>query len=364
MEINAVNIIPEFREADMQAIVNNNPLGDLKYRDFFPTQFNPSLTFASLETTVGAKVMADIVAMGSKAPRKGRLFPTKFTGEIPKIEIARDLTEKDLYALAQLRNAVSLYPNNASVKNQIINAIYEDPVFCVNGVNARLEWMAKQAASLGKYETTIANNAGGVAKVVVDFGVSSGNASVDWFAVDPSAAKGITDIMARQTAAQALGYKYAYAYMDLSTFNQFVKSSEVQEFCASFAQNALNITQQPTLEAVNIALSARNLPIIRIWDSYIQKESKAGVLVADTGWNAGSVLFAVEGDLGTTSYTLTDEFRLRFGDTMSQAISDNFILVKTFGFQDPIMVSTKATAFATPVLNNAKRNYILKTKLT
>ena len=62
MEINASNIITEFREADMQAIINANPLGDLAYRNYFPLQFNPSLTFASLETTVGAKVMADIAA--------------------------------------------------------------------------------------------------------------------------------------------------------------------------------------------------------------------------------------------------------------------------------------------------------------
>ena len=361
MEINASNIITEFREADMQAVVNNTTLGDLAYRNFFPTQFNPSLTFASLETTVGAKVMADIVAMGSKAPRKGRQFVTKFTGEIPKIEIARDMTEKDLYQLQQLRQAVALYPTNASVKNQLIKGIYEDAEFCTNGVNARLEWMAKQAASLGKYETTIANNSGGVANVKVDFGVSSGNATADWFAADPSAVKGITNIKSIVATAKAAGYSYASLVMDLLTFNQFVLQTEVQSYCASFASNALSIRPIPTLEQVNQALATQNLPTIRIWDSYIQTESKAGVLAADSGWNSGSVLFAVEGDLGSTMYTLTDEFRLRFGDTISQAVGDGFILVKSFGVQDPISVSTKATAFATPVLYNAKRNYILKT---
>ncbi len=44
--INAVNIVPEFREADLQFVVNNNPLGDLQYRNYFPLKFNT--TFLSL----------------------------------------------------------------------------------------------------------------------------------------------------------------------------------------------------------------------------------------------------------------------------------------------------------------------------
>ena len=59
MIINANNIIPEFSQANMNAIVSAYPLGDLQYRNFFPLSFNPSLSFGNLESAGSAKVMAD-----------------------------------------------------------------------------------------------------------------------------------------------------------------------------------------------------------------------------------------------------------------------------------------------------------------
>ena len=179
MIINANNIIPEFSQANMNAIVSAYPLGDLQYRNFFPLSFNPSLSFGNLESAGSAKVMADIVAIGSRAPRKGREFITAIKGEIPKIEIARDMNEKDLLTIQQLRQSVALFPNNAGIKNQLIDRIYEDIPFVIDGVNARMEWMAKQLVSTGVFTTSVTNNAGGVSNVKVDFGVTSKNAAKD-----------------------------------------------------------------------------------------------------------------------------------------------------------------------------------------
>ena len=75
--INAVNIVPEFREADLQFVVNNNPLGDLQYRNYFPLKFNTTLDWASIEKNTDNKVAAEIVAIGSKSPRKSRDFVEK-----------------------------------------------------------------------------------------------------------------------------------------------------------------------------------------------------------------------------------------------------------------------------------------------
>ena len=183
MNINANNIIPEFSQANMNAIIQAYPLGALLYRDFFPLEFNPNLTFSSMEGAEGAKIMADIVAIGSKAPRKGREFVENIKGEIPKVEIARDLNEKDLITIQQLRNSLAAYPTNAGIKAQLINKIYEDPQFCIDGVNARLEWMSKQLVSTGKYKTTATNN-GGVANVSADFRVRAQNALKKWADAD------------------------------------------------------------------------------------------------------------------------------------------------------------------------------------
>lgn len=362
MIINANNIVPEFSAANMSAIINGYTLGDLRYREFFPLQYNTDLTFSNLEATTSAKVMADIVSLGSKAPRKGRDFVAAIKGEMPKIEIARDIDEHDLIKIQQLRNAVQLNPNNQAIKNQMIDRIYGDSTFVLDGVNARLEHVAKQLVSTGKYTTTVANNSGGVAGVSVDFGVAVTNAAKDWFT--DATADPIKDIQAAQDLALTGGYRYGAIFMDQATANKLTGIKAVQEFVYGVANNG-GTTQffQPTLQQVNDRLAIYGLPQIIVWETFVGQETKAGTVSATNGWEPGNVLLSVDAQLGNTQYTTTPEFSMNFGTTTAQTVAEGFVLVKTFGVQDPILVSTKATAFALPVLNNTKKNRILKTKL-
>ena len=358
MNINANNIIPEFSLANMNAIIQAYPLGALLYRDFFPLLFNPNLTFSSMEGTVGAKVMADIVAIGSKAPRKGREFVENIKGDIPKVEIARDLNEKDLLTIQQLRNSVAAYPTNAGIKAQLIDKIYEDPQFCIDGVNARMEWMAKQLVSTGKYKTTTANN-NGVVNVSVDFKVKTQNALKKWTDAD---ANPVEEIEKYQEEAKAKGYSYTTITMSRATLNQVLKNKNTRAFVLGVPINATTILPDVRLEQLNAELAERGLPTIKVWESYVSVEGKNGEVTVANGWEEGNILFSTSAELGTTQYTTTPEFTMSFADVMSKSVKDNFILVNTFGHQDPILVSTKATAFATPVLNDSKRKLIIKTK--
>ena len=358
MNINANNIIPEFSQANMNAIIQAYPLGDLRYREYFPLEFNPNLTYSNIEGADGAKVMADIVAIGSKAPRKGRDFVENIKGEIPKIEIARDLNERDLLTIQQLRNSVATYPTNAGIKAQLIRKIYEDPQFCIDGVNARMEWMAKQLVSTGKYKTTTNNN-GGVVNVSVDFKVKTQNAIKKWADAD---ANPVEEIEKYQEEAKGKGYSYTTITMSRATLNQVLKNKNTRAFVLGVPINTTTILPDVRLEQLNAELVERGLPIIKVWESYVSVEGKNGEITVANGWEEGNVLFSTSALLGTTQYTTTPEFTMSFADVMSKSVKDNFILVNTFGHQDPILVSTKATAFATPVLNDSKRKLIIKTK--
>ena len=358
MNINANNIIPEFSQANMNAIIQAYPLGDLRYREYFPLEFNPNLTYSNIEGADGAKVMADIVAIGSKAPRKGRDFVENIKGEIPKVEIARDLNERDLLTIQQLRNSVAAYPTNAGIKAQLIRKIYEDPQFCIDGVNARMEWMAKQLVSTGKYKTTTTNN-GGVVNVSVDFKVKTQNALKKWAEAD---ANPVEEIEKYQEEAKGKGYSYTTITMSRATLNQVLKNKNTRAFVLGIPINATTILPDVRLEQLNAELAERGLPIIKVWESYVSVEGKNGEITVANGWEEGNVLFSTSALLGTTQYTTTPEFTMSFADVMSKSVKDNFILVNTFGHQDPILVSTKATAFATPVLNDSKRKLIIKTK--
>lgn len=358
MNINANNIIPEFSQANMNAIIQAYPLGELRYREYFPLVFNPYLRYSNIEGADGAKIMADIVAIGSKAPRKGREFVENIKGEIPKIEIARDLNEKDLLTIQQLRYAVNANPTNAGINNQLIEKIYEDPRFCIDGINARMEWMAKQLVSTGKYKTTATNN-GGVVNVSVDFKVKTQNALNKWADAD---ANPMEEIEKYQEEAKGKGYNYTTITMSRATLNQVLKNKNTRAFVLGVPINNTTILPDVSLEQLNAELAERGLPIIKIWESFISFEGKNGEVTVANGWEEGNILFSTSALLGTTQYTTTPEFTMDFADVMSKSIKDSFILVNTFGHQDPISVSTKATAFATPVLNDSKRKLIIKTK--
>ncbi|MDQ8748398.1 major capsid protein [Elizabethkingia miricola] len=364
--IHTNKLIQDFREVDFKYTVENNPLYDFKYEGYFPLLFRDGLTFGTLEAEASAKVMADIVAVGSKAPRKGRESVKSITGEIPKVEIAFDITEKDQIDLQKLRNAASNYPGNAALQGQLSDKIYGDAAKCIDGTNARMEWMAKQLASTGKYETTIDNNAGGVSKVKVDFGVKSQNAAFDWFAgnVDFATGKPLDEIRKVYNASLKAGKPLLYMWMDRLSFGQFVQFEQVQKFAASFIQQLTDNLNEPTLVQVNTALAAQGLPTIILWDSFMNAEAKSGVKTMQSGWTLGNILFSTSNTLGDTQYTITPEFNNQFPDVMSQAINRGFILVKSFGSQDPILVSTKGVAFATPVLRDPSKLLIVKTKLS
>lgn len=361
MIINANNIVQEFSQANMDAIVQAYPLGDLKYRNYFPLEFNPSLTFGNLESKGGAKVMADIVAIGSKAPAKGRDFVEAIKGEIPKIEIARDMNEKDLLTLQQLRQSVALYPRNAGIKNQMISKVYEDQPFVIDGINARMEWMAKQMVSTGKFKTTVANNSGGVSNVEINFGVTVQNAAKNW--LTDATADPAKELEAIQQTARGNGYQFVTMTLERNVLNAILNNVNTKAFVLGVPLNSSSVLPSISVEALNLQLGAKGLPLVNLWESYVSAETKAGTKGNINAWENGNIMLSIDTLLGTSQYTTSTEFSMSFGDTMAQSIKDDFILVKTFGSQDPIMVRTKGTAFAMPVLNNTKRNIILKTAI-
>lgn len=355
------NLIPEFKEAVLGARLEANPLSDLKYRNYFPTQFNTDLTFGNLEGESGAKVIAPIVALDSDVVLKGRDNTQAIKGEIPKVEVGRLKTERDFFRLNALRNAVQLNPNNQQVRNQLYNWIYDDAGFVVDSVNATMELMAKQLLSNGFY--TAANG------LKIDFGVTVQNSAADWYlagnqATDSAASKydPIKEIQNLQSAALAKGFRYQRMVMDLATFNQFIAATSVIKFSASFAQNSLGLAQMPTVQMVNTALQAQNLPVIEIWESYVNDEGQDGSLTAKSGWELGNIHLSGTADFGTTQYTISPEASVDLNET-SKITTNEFILVSTIGKAAPMQVLTKGTAFATPVLNSVGKRLILKTKL-
>ncbi|MGN6352823.1 MAG: major capsid protein [Parafilimonas sp.] len=360
--IKVTDLVSEFNKADLDAYIQAYTLGDLQFKTFFPSKYTTELTFKSLSAATGAKVAADVVSFDSRAPRKGRQLPSSVMGDIPKIYIEKFKKETDINIYKQLQQAAAR-TNNPQTVNALIEWIYGDSAAALDGVNAKMELLAKEAVSSGKYTLTPANNPGGVVtKAAVDFQIPNGNqtsASVAWSAANAATSDPVKDIKAIAQTARGKGFKLNYITMDMDTFNAMTASDKLQKFCAGFVNNALGLQTTPNLATVNSAFSAAGLPTIRVWDSYITVEGKDGALTSVTGWTAGNVVLSISPTFGDIQWTDTADSQVNIDDS-TKSFSD-FAMVKTYAEQNPISLVTLGIAYATPVLQNANQLFILKT---
>lgn len=380
-QVRAENIIPEFSQADFQEMVLHYNRPDLKYRDFFPLRFNPTLNFGNIERDTDANVMASVVAFGSRSPRASREFASTYKGKIPKVQLARDLDEEDMFNLRELRDGVTRQINIlrefptynadgtvslatqrqiASLGGTLAQEIYADPVFLRNSIDNRLEWMAKQIASTGLISLTVASNAKGVHKLDIDFKVTKENPSADWASgsSDP-----IKDIKRLRKQARAKGYNFNVMVTDGATLDLILSHDKIKEFVYGVVTNQNNQVAlvEPTLDQLNARLQVSGLPVIRTWDSSQVEENKKGVKVEAEGWRSGYILLSDTTELGDTRYTQNDDFFMNVdGSVVTKQVVDNMILVQQYGQTDPMILSSMAKAYAIPVMNNIKRKVILK----
>lgn len=348
-KIKASDLLGEvFSQANFQAFADGESgANDLQYRSLFPLQFNPSMDFKNIEGEESPLVMADIVGWGSRAPRKGRAYPSLASGELPKIEVARDKTERDLYIIQQLQNAFASSGSSA-IGNQIIDSVYDDVRFTINAINARLEGVAKALVSDGKFITTVDNNSGGVKKVEFDFGVSQVDVTGDvWSNAN-------ADPLADLAAYANKGYRLMV--MDGVTYNNFISNEKVKTAITGA------VVLEPTPAQLDAYLINKGLPAVRVWNTIVYNEKKSGDREEFQAWKEGRVYLSKLPTLGRTQYTTTAEFTQNFGVEVSKAVTDGLILTTVYGQVDPLGLSTKSVAYSVPVLNNAKSAVILKTE--
>src|SRR5690606_5887648 len=158
---------------------------------------------------------------------------------------------------------------------RVLDWRYDDQVFARNGVEARLEWLAKRIASTGKYKLTQINNEQGIQSTVdVDFAIPVGNqknAATDWS--DPNADI-LADIKAIKAAAKAANKPAPrFAWCEEETIDNLSNNIGIQKFVASYIINALGLNQEPNLETINAAMRRKGYPEFIVWKSEMVQEN-------------------------------------------------------------------------------------------
>jgi hypothetical protein len=329
------------------------------WASFFPVKNVLSLDYTTLIGEQSGRVAADVIAYDSSAPLKTRQVVSKLTGAIPKIAVKRKMSESDLNDYFMLSRMAD------TEQKQLLNMIWNDVDFVVDGVNARMEWMALQAVSKTVITLDTNNNNGIVTASNIDFQMPTANkkaASVVWSA-SASTTKPITDIKAVVKAGRDLGIKFQAILIHPDMYDYFVLSTETQTFLKSyFNLSAESVNILESVEAVNRVMTANSLPYFVKMEQSVGIESKAGVITYVNPFDSNYITFIPEMKLGDMlNGPIAEEIA-----PPKQVIQSKFgnILVSKYSEADPFAEFTKGETNAFPSWKNVNTCMSMKTTAT
>lgn len=350
-------------EKDMQAVINTYDLKPYYYPTLFPLKENYTLQWKALEAQVGLKIAGDLVARGASIDKKTRDAIARIQGDIPKIAIKRTKDENELNEYDIMVAMTSASPDLRA----LVEAWAEDTKYCWDGVANRLEWIALQTISLGKVTLTNDNNNSVISEFDVDYeidadqkvGFQTGSAS--W--ATSASAKPITkDFKAIVAKAKKKGISLKYAFMSVDTFAAFAQTEEVVKLCASFAANALGISQTPSLQQVNATMAGlaylRGLQIVII-DQDITIEKSDGARVTGNPFADNVVMFGESKVLGATYWKKPADMNVK-GSVSMKALNGH-TCIKKYSNEEPLEEVTIGLANAFPAWLSSGRSFLLDT---
>ncbi|MGL6039191.1 MAG: major capsid protein, partial [Soonwooa sp.] len=182
-----------------------------------------------------------------------------------------------------------------------------------------------------------------------------------WSATD---AKPVSDLVALKKSFRGGVINPRFAFMNLNTFSTFVENEEVIKKSASFAQNALSISQTPDLATVNSMLA--RTPFldglqIRIIDQDITVEINGERKTGNPFEN--DVVTLVESEtFGNTYWKKPIDMNLQGSAALK--VMNGPIMVKKFSTEEPVTEVTQGIANIFPAWNGSNKAVLLDTENT
>lgn len=351
-------------EKNMQATVDTFNLNPYYFPTIFPLKQTSSLTWKTLNTKVGLRIAADIVARGSRLSQKARNAVKRIEGDIIKIGVERKMDEEELQQYIELKK-------NATDADQVrlIEAWADDLEFCWTGLASRVEWMALyQMSHGGKIRVTSENNAHVVTTSDADYSIPAGNkrgAIVSW--INPTTAKpfsvDIKNIIKESRKPVNGGVRIKHAWLNQKTFNDLVETEECQKLCASYVANALNLQTIPGITEVNAL--GQKLPYLyglsfHVLDQDITFEFEDGTRVSGNPFADNVICFTENVVLGNT-FWVTPVGMFIQGSAAIKVMRE-FGMLKKFANENPEEEVTQGIANVFPAWAGSERAFFLDTK--
>ncbi len=370
------SLLKEMNDQSLEAYLSERTYEAQYWPTFFPLETVLSLSYQTLIGSNGRPVAADVVSFDSSAPEKSRPVVEKLSGNIPAIKIARAMLEKDLQEYDQLKRMAA----SDSRKTQILNLIYNDVDFCVEGSLARYEFLCLKALNQQAINLTSTNNVGRITETSIDFQMAAANKRViananvnrkwTYWESDASKPKPFTDIKLVKSVAKASGVILKYVIMNIDKFNEMLEADQVKDFCRPFSAYDKLIgdasSPVPTLDVVNRYLSSAGLPLLMVIDSSIRVENVDHTITTidpfteDSGGTDKFITFLANIPCGNLlSGPITEESHKVDQVTYAKKGS---VLISKFGETNPVKEFTVGQSNAFPSFPDIDTTYRLDTE--
>lgn len=341
----------------VQARLNLADATPFYFGRLFPVKKVNGFVWRTLANQLEKKnVAADLHSDNATVVRKRRPIFESAKGDIPFISISREMTRREIkeyqteLAFAQDADATEL-----------VQYWGNDIDFCFNGVQSELEYIAlKLLSGAGKLEFTTTTNATYANEFDLDYDVDPEmkvKTSSNW--ANKTSADIIGDLRGFIKLAKDNKLNPKFAFVNLDEFYKIASADQIVKACASFAANALGISQTPDLTQVNAMLAKQawlNGIQLRILDQTITREFSDGTQTSGNPFDNCRMVLSESEQLGTTQYDILQEN----SDLILRAERAHTI-VKKYGTVEPQSEVTIGQADAVPVFDTAYRNLYIRT---
>ena len=184
-----------------------------------------------------------------------------------------------------------------------------------------------------------------------------GKTSSDW--ANAASADILGDFRNEIKNAKARGLNPKFAFVNLDEFYKIASSEQIIKACASFASNALNISQTPDLTTVNSMLARQtwlNGIQLKVIDQTITREFTDGSQESGNPFEDCRCVLSETERLGTTQYDILTE-----NENLILRAERAHTIIKKYGTIEPKSEVTIGQADAVPVFDTAYRNVYMRT---
>jgi hypothetical protein len=356
------SLLNELTDPRLQAYLTRNRFSERYWPSLFPLEFRDELTWESLQGSEGSTIKADVISYDSSAPEKGREVIGKASGKIGKMALKRSMREEDFLMYKRLKKGAS----TDAEKQAILDMVFNDINFVVEGINANTEYLALQAASTGQITLDKANNNGIVTEKEIDLGIPKKNKTcVSVLPTDLANFDFIGEVKKIHKAARTTGVKLNYMFTNPEVVDAILETAKIKSAYGYFlTQTHKEYLGTLFLDDLNRLLAKNRLPQIILIDTFVRHEDEDHKRTTLEPWKPGYITFMVDKTFGKMQHGPIAEEDAESVKKYAIQAKKGHCLVTKYSQVDPVVEWTKGEAHCFPVLKGVEDIYILNTNST